>query len=173
MRRWGQARCIAPCSRWRRKPWWPSSAAARSCRAGSIPKLTRSSLHRYPGRHGISRLPRSNPADALRPALVRPENPDKPSKPGKFAETAIGYVHIDVSELRLAQGKLNTRRRACYAWPSTGSRSSPDGRVPRRCRQDERGQLPARRGQGAWHHACHAYAIHTVLTDNSMAPVGP
>ena len=58
----------------------------------SIPKLTRSSLHRCLERHGISRLP---------------QNPDKASKRGKFAETAIGYVHIDMSELRRAQGKLN------------------------------------------------------------------
>ena len=89
------------------------------CLRGSIPKLTRSSLHRCLERHGISRLPRSNPG------LVRPESPDKASKRGKFAETAIGYVHVDISELRLAQGKLNTQRRARYVWPSTVSPSSP------------------------------------------------
>ena len=60
------------------------------CLRESIPKLTRSSLHRCLERHGISRLP-ENPA----------------SKRGKFAETPIGYVHIDISGLRLAQGKLN------------------------------------------------------------------
>ena len=62
------------------------------CLRDSIPKLTRSSLHRCLERHGISRLP---------------ENPDKASKRGKFAQTAIGYVHIDISELRLGGGKLN------------------------------------------------------------------
>ena len=62
------------------------------CLRDSIPKLTRSSLHRCLERHGISRLP---------------ESLDKESKRGKFAKTAIGYVHIDISELRLAQGKLN------------------------------------------------------------------
>ena len=62
------------------------------CLRDSIPKLTRSSLHRCLERHGISRLP---------------ENPDKASKRGKFAQTAIGYVHVDISELRLAGGKLN------------------------------------------------------------------
>ena len=62
------------------------------CLRESIPKLTRSSLHRCLERHGISRLP---------------ESPDHASKRGKFAETPIGYVHIDISELRLAQGKLN------------------------------------------------------------------
>jgi hypothetical protein len=58
------------------------------CLRDSIPKLTRSSLHRCLERHGISRLP---------------ENPDKASKRGKFAQAAIGYVHIDISELRLTQ----------------------------------------------------------------------
>jgi hypothetical protein len=62
------------------------------CLRDSMPKLTRSSLHRCLERHGISRLP---------------ENPDKSAKRGKFAQTAIGYVHIDISELRLAEGKLN------------------------------------------------------------------
>jgi hypothetical protein len=62
------------------------------CLRDSIPKLTRSSLHRCLRRHGISRLP---------------ENPDQSSKRGKFAASAIGYVHIDISGLRLAQGKLN------------------------------------------------------------------
>ena len=33
--------------------------------------------------------------------------PDKASKRGKFADAVIGFVHIDNSELRLAQGKLN------------------------------------------------------------------
>ena len=62
------------------------------CLKESIPKLTRSSLHRCLERHGISRLPNST---------------DKGAKRGKFTETAIGYVHIDISELRLAEGKLN------------------------------------------------------------------
>ena len=49
-------------------------------------------MHRCLERHGISRLP---------------ESTDKASKRGKFAATAIGYIHIDISELRLAGGKLN------------------------------------------------------------------
>ena len=43
------------------------------CLRNSIPKLTRSSLHRCLERHGISRLP---------------ESPDQASKRGKFAEVA-------------------------------------------------------------------------------------
>jgi len=62
------------------------------CLKDSIPKLTRSSLHRCLVRHGISRLP---------------ESAEKASKRGRFADTTIGYVHIDICELRLAEGKLN------------------------------------------------------------------
>ncbi len=61
------------------------------CLRESIPKLTRSALHRCLQRHGISRLPRDE---------------TKASKRHRFAETTIGYVHIDVCELRLADGKL-------------------------------------------------------------------
>jgi hypothetical protein len=62
------------------------------CLKDSIPKLTRSSLHRCLERHGISRLP---------------ESEEKASKRGRFADTTIGYVHIDMCELRLTEGKLN------------------------------------------------------------------
>src|SRR5688572_10588320 len=61
------------------------------CLRESIPRLTRSALHRCLARHGISRLPRDE---------------GKASKRKRFAETAIGYVHIDACELRLAEGKL-------------------------------------------------------------------
>src|SRR5215210_4312182 len=62
------------------------------CLRESIPKLTRSALHRCLVRHGISRLPKDG---------------ESPSKRGRFAETKIGYVHIDPCELRLAEGKLH------------------------------------------------------------------
>lgn len=62
------------------------------CLKDTIPKLTRSSLHRCLARHGISRLPDSG---------------EKTSKRGKFAETPIGYVHIDHCELHLADGKVH------------------------------------------------------------------
>jgi hypothetical protein len=62
------------------------------CLRDSIPKLTRSSLHRCLERHGISRLP---------------ETEKTASKRGHFADTPIGYVHIDICELRLAEGKLH------------------------------------------------------------------
>ncbi len=61
------------------------------CLRETVPTLSRSALHRCLVRHGISRLPRDE---------------EKASKRQRFAETAIGYVHIDVCELRLAEGKL-------------------------------------------------------------------
>jgi transposase InsO family protein len=61
------------------------------CLRDTIPTLSRSTLHRCLVRHGISRLPRDK---------------EKASKRKRFAETTIGYVHIDVCELRLADGKL-------------------------------------------------------------------
>ena len=57
----------------------------------TIPHLTRSSLHRCLKRHGISRLPQ-----------VADESADK----RKFKAYPIGYFHIDIAELRTAEGKL-------------------------------------------------------------------
>lgn len=62
------------------------------CLRETIPTLSRSALHRCLVRHGISRLPQGN---------------EKASKRGRFAETEIGFVHIDACELRLADGKLH------------------------------------------------------------------
>jgi transposase-like protein len=61
------------------------------CLRETIPALSRSALHRCLQRHGISRLPTSDEAEAKR---------------GRFAQTTIGYVHIDVCELRWAEGKV-------------------------------------------------------------------
>ena len=61
------------------------------CLRETIPTLSRSALHRCLRRHGISRLPQGD---------------EKASKRMRFAETKIGYVHIDVCELRLSTGKL-------------------------------------------------------------------
>jgi len=57
----------------------------------TIPKLTRSSLHRCLQRHGISRLPEMDG--------------DKPKRQ-KFKRYPIGYFHIDIAELRTNEGKL-------------------------------------------------------------------
>jgi len=56
----------------------------------TVPRLTRSSLHRLFQRHGISRLPSVEG--------------DKPRK--KFRTYPIGYFHIDIAEMRTEEGKL-------------------------------------------------------------------
>ena len=57
----------------------------------TIPHLTRSSLHRCLQRHDISGLPE-----------VEGNKPDKK----KFKAYPIGYFHIDIAEVRTAEGKL-------------------------------------------------------------------
>src|ERR1700674_375441 len=57
----------------------------------TIPHLTRSSLHRCLQRNGISRLP---------------EVEGESSAKRKFKAYPIGYFHIDLAEVRTAQGKL-------------------------------------------------------------------
>ena len=57
----------------------------------SIPRLTRSNLHRCLQRHGISQLPKE----------VQ-QNPQKK----KFKAYAIGYFHIDIAQVRTEEGKL-------------------------------------------------------------------
>ena len=112
------------------------------CLRDSIPKLTRSSLHRCLDRHGISRLP---------------VDPDKTPKRGKFADTRIGYVHIDISELRLAQGKLNMFLAI--------------DRVSKFTYVEFRDNAGKMNGASFLRSVVEAfpYAIHTVLTDNGMA----
>jgi transposase InsO family protein len=57
----------------------------------SIPHLTRSSLHRCLVRHGINRLPAM---DA------------KKSSRKTFKHYPLGYVHVDIAEVRTEEGKL-------------------------------------------------------------------
>lgn len=57
----------------------------------TIPRLTRSSLHRCLRRHGIGRLP--------------DVEGDKPARK-KFKTYPIGYFHIDIAEVQTADGKL-------------------------------------------------------------------
>lgn len=88
---------------------------------------------------------------------VPPENPDKASNRGKFAETSIGYVYIDISELRLVQGKLNMFQ--------VIDRVSKFTYVEFR---DDAGKMNATEFLRGVVDAF-PYAIHTVLTDNGMA----
>jgi transposase-like protein len=57
----------------------------------TLPHLSRSALHRRPQRHGISRLPEIGG--------------DKPAKK-RFKRYPIEYFHIDLTEVRTAEGKL-------------------------------------------------------------------
>ena len=57
----------------------------------SIPKLTRSSLHRCLQRHGISRLPEIEGEKTVKT---------------KFKSYSIGFFHIDIAEVQSAEGKL-------------------------------------------------------------------
>lgn len=112
------------------------------CLHGSIPKLTCSGRRRCLGRHGISRLP---------------ENPAKASERGKLALTAIGHVHVDISNLRLAQGKLNLVLAIDRVSKFTGVEF-----------RDDAGTMNgAEFLRGAV--AAFPYATHIVLTSNGMA----
>jgi hypothetical protein len=57
----------------------------------TVPRLTRSSLHRCLKRHGISPLP---------------EIADDKGKRKPFRRYPIGYFHIDIAEVRTGEGKL-------------------------------------------------------------------
>src|SRR5262252_10465128 len=57
----------------------------------TIPHLTRSSLHRCLQRHGISRLPEVEDGNGIK---------------RKFKAYPIGYFHIDIAEVRTAEGRL-------------------------------------------------------------------
>src|SRR5665811_519802 len=57
----------------------------------TIPRLTRSSLHRCLQRHGIGRLPD-----------IEGEKPAKK----KFKTYSVGFFHIDLAEVRTQEGKL-------------------------------------------------------------------
>jgi transposase InsO family protein len=112
------------------------------CLRDAIPKLSRSALHRCLVRHGISRLPRDE---------------EKTSKRQHFAETAIGYVHVDVCELRLAEGKLflflaidRVSKFVHVAFFEAATKMN--------------GAAFLRQVVAAF-----PYTIHTVLTDNGMA----
>lgn len=57
----------------------------------TIPRLSRSALHRCFQRHGISRLPLSNE--------------EVPPKKKKFKDYPIGYLHVDFAEVYTEEGK--------------------------------------------------------------------
>ena len=105
----------------------------------TIPHLTRSSLHRCLQRHGISRLPQV-------------EGEASPKR--KFKPYPIGYFHIDIAEVRTAQGKLYLLvaidRTSKFAFVELHEK------VARRTAADFLRRLIA----------AVPYKVHTVLTDN-------
>jgi hypothetical protein len=111
------------------------------CLRESLPRLTRSALHRCLVRHGISRLPGDE---------------ENASKRGRFAETTIGYVHIDVCGLRPARGKL-------FMFLAIDRVSKFVHIAFYDAATEMNGAASLREVVEAF-----PYAIHTVLTDNSL-----
>jgi hypothetical protein len=116
------------------------------CLRASIPALTRSALHRCLQRHGVSRLPcLPCSSDAAAP------------KRGHFAETPLGYVHVDSCEVRSAEGKRHLfvaiDRVTKFAYVELHPRATM--------------AAGATFLQGVIR--AFPYAIHTVLTDNGAA----
>jgi choice-of-anchor A domain-containing protein len=107
----------------------------------TVPHLTRSSLHRCLQRHDISRLPE-----------VKGDKLDKK----KFKTYPIGYFHIDIAEVRTAEGKLylyvaidRTSKFAFVQLVKTTGRTSASAFLMALIKT-----VP--------------YKIHTVLTDNGI-----
>ena len=105
----------------------------------TIPHLTRSSLHRCLQRHGISRLPQVE---------------GEASPKSKFKVYPIGYFHIDIAEVRTAQGRLHLiiaiDRTAKFAFVELHEK------VTRKTAADFLRRLIE----------AVPYRVHTVLTDN-------
>jgi transposase InsO family protein len=106
----------------------------------TIPHLTRSSLHRCLQRHGVSRLPDVEGS--------------KPSKK-KFKTYPIGYFHVDIAEVRTAEGRLYLfvaiDRTSKFAFTELHSKATT--RVAADFLRALIQAVP--------------YKLHTVLTDNS------
>ena len=105
----------------------------------TIPYLTRSSLHRCLKRHGISRLPQV-------------EGEASPKR--KFKPYPVGYFHIDLAEVRTAQGKLYLI--VAIDWTSKFAFVELHEKVTRKTAADFLRRLIA----------AVPYKVHTVLTDN-------
>jgi transposase-like protein len=105
----------------------------------TIPHLRRSSLHRCLKRHGISRLPQVE---------------GEASPKSKFKAYPIGFFHIDIAEVRTAEGKLHLivaiDRTSKFAFVE------PHEKVTRRGAADFLRRLIE----------AVPYRVHTVLTDN-------
>lgn len=107
----------------------------------TIPHLTRSSLHRCLQRHEISRLPE----------VTGDKEPKR-----KFKTYPIGYFHIDIAEVRTAEGKLYL-----YVAIDRTSKFAFVQLVTKTGRTSASAFLVALI-------AAVPYKIHTVLTDNGI-----
>jgi IS30 family transposase len=107
----------------------------------TIPHLSRSALHRRPQRRAISRLPEVGG--------------DKRAKK-RFKRYSIGYFHIDLAEVRTAEGKLNL----FVAIDRTSKFVHP--RLEKKAGKMDAAQFLRDLLQAL------PYRIHTVLTDNGI-----
>ena len=107
----------------------------------TIPHLTRSSLHRCLQRHGISRLP---------------DVEGEASPKTKFKSYPIGFFHIDIAEVRTAEGKLYM----LVAIDRTSKLAFVE--LHRQAKQRTAGDFLRRLVEAV------PYKIHTVLTDNGI-----
>jgi hypothetical protein len=107
----------------------------------TIPNLTRSSLHRCLQRHGIGRLPE---VDGNKPAKK------------KFKTYPIGYFHVDIAEVRTAEGKLHLfvgiDRTSKFAYVELHERATTA--ISKQFLLNLIAAVP--------------YKLHTVLTDNGL-----
>lgn len=107
----------------------------------SIPKLTRSSLHRCLQRHGISRLP---------------DNEGNKRGKKKFKSYPIGFFHIDIAEVRTEEGKLHL-----FVAIDRTSKFVMTKLTPRATMAEAQAFLEELI-------AAVPYTIHTILTDNGI-----
>jgi transposase InsO family protein len=107
----------------------------------TLPRLTRSALHRCLQRHGISRLPD-----------MAGEQPAKK----RFKAYPIGYFHIDLAEVRTEEGKLSlsvaTDRSCKFAYAEL--HAAANKMVAAQSLRNVMAAVPSK--------------IHTVLTDNGI-----
>ena len=107
----------------------------------TIPHLTRSSLHRCLQRHGISRLP---------------DVEGEASPKRKFKSYPIGFFHIDLAEVRTAEGRLYM----LVAIDRTSKFAFVE--LHREAKQRTAGDFLRHLADAV------PYKIHTVLTDNGI-----
>ena len=81
----------------------PHAAAARRRPAFLLERRARLPTRQHPKAYPLKPAPMPGTVRHLPPA----RKPGQRLQAGQIAATAIGHVHVDISELRLAQGKLN------------------------------------------------------------------